>query len=143
MKPQRTRYQEALRDPRWQRRRLEIMSRDCFTCQFCFNKDRTLNVHHRWYVADAQPWEYPDIALVTLCEVCHHEETFLRQQVVSRLVRALGTSGMSVGQLAVMAAAFDSRQLTVTEAQLVAHRIADVLTPRPTLLTVAVEEARV
>jgi len=30
-----------------------------------------LNVHHNYYIRGKKPWEYPDDALVTLCEDCH------------------------------------------------------------------------
>ena len=30
-----------------------------------------LNVHHSYYIRGKKPWEYPDDALVTLCEDCH------------------------------------------------------------------------
>ena len=64
-------YAEKLKDPRWQKKRLEIMSRDKFTCQKCDDATKTLNVHHRYYFKGAMPWDYPDNALVTLCEPCH------------------------------------------------------------------------
>lgn len=63
------RYAEKLRDPRWQRRRLEIMSRDGFACRRCGDATRTLHVHHLRY--SGEPWEAPDAALETLCEDCH------------------------------------------------------------------------
>lgn len=63
-------YQALLRDPRWQRRRLEILARDRWTCQGCGATDQELHVHHTWYV-DGAPWEAPDAALVTLCWLCH------------------------------------------------------------------------
>ena len=62
-------YLEKLKDPRWQKRRLEIFERDNWTCQNCGNSESTLHVHHRWYAGN--PWEAPDRALVTLCENCH------------------------------------------------------------------------
>lgn len=64
-------YHERLRDPRWQRKRLEIMDRDRFACQFCLAKDKTLNVHHGFYAKGRDPWDYPDESLLTLCEECH------------------------------------------------------------------------
>lgn len=67
-------YSEKLKDPRWQRRRLEILNRDNFTCQKCADTEKTLHVHHRWYKAGKEPWEYPDDILITLCESCHSEE---------------------------------------------------------------------
>lgn len=67
-------YSEKLRDPRWQKKRLKIMERDEFMCQKCQDKDSTLNVHHRIYFKEREPWEYEDWCLVTLCETCHHDE---------------------------------------------------------------------
>jgi hypothetical protein len=64
-------YAEKLRDPRWQKRRLEILSRDAWTCQFCGDKTRTLHVHHYRYHPNLEPWEYKDAELETLCEDCH------------------------------------------------------------------------
>jgi len=64
-------YWQKLKDPRWQRKRLEIMERDNFECQNCGDKDTTLNVHHGYYEKGVDPWEYPDNSLVTLCEPCH------------------------------------------------------------------------
>lgn len=67
-------YAELLRDPRWQRRRLEIMQRDGWACAKCSTTTATLNVHHKAYLPGALPWQYPGANLVTLCEDCHHGE---------------------------------------------------------------------
>lgn len=70
-------YSELLRHPKWQERRLRIMDAAGFKCQSCGTNEVTLNVHHLYYRRGAKPWEYPDTALVCLCEPCHkrrHEE---------------------------------------------------------------------
>lgn len=67
-------YIELLKDPRWQKRRLEIMSIDQFTCQICYANHLTLNVHHLIYFPDRNPWEYDDCHLITLCEPCHQKQ---------------------------------------------------------------------
>lgn len=73
-------YSEKLRDPRWQKMRLEIMCRDNFACCRCSRDDKTLNVHHYYYKPKFNPWDYPDGALVTVCEDCHREmEDFYRE----------------------------------------------------------------
>jgi len=64
-------YTEQCRKPEWQRRRLQIMERDGWQCRFCLSSDRTLSVHHRYYLPKRKPWEYPDSALITVCEPCH------------------------------------------------------------------------
>lgn len=67
-------FKNKYRDPRWQKRRLEIMQKDGFNCIICKTASETLNVHHRYYVAGRDPWVYPDWALITLCEACHKEQ---------------------------------------------------------------------
>ena len=63
-------YSEKLKDPRWQRKRLEILERDKFTCHDCHSKDKTLHVHHCHY-EKGDPWDARDGLLMTLCEGCH------------------------------------------------------------------------
>lgn len=74
-------YSEQLKDPRWQRKRLEIMQRDNFTCQLCGDKLTTLNVHHKKYNNDCKPWEYDNDTLVTICEHCHFEVEELKKSI--------------------------------------------------------------
>lgn len=64
-------FWEKYRDPRWQRRRLEIMQLAGFRCQECGDDSATLNVHHGYYVRGRDPWDYHDHALKCLCEPCH------------------------------------------------------------------------
>ena len=66
-------YSQLLKDPRWQRRRLEVLQRENFTCQGCGATDRTLHVHHGCYWSNQDPWNYPDQLLHCLCEQCHIE----------------------------------------------------------------------
>lgn len=67
-------YIDSFKNPKWQKKRLHILSRDNFTCQFCGEKENPLHVHHFYYKKDFKPWEYPDDAMVTLCERCHNRE---------------------------------------------------------------------
>lgn len=67
-------YSEKLKDPRWQKKRLEILNRDNFTCQSCGDTTKTLHVHHIHYYAGMLPWEYAPEILITLCEDCHQFE---------------------------------------------------------------------
>ena len=96
-------YAELLRKPEWQKKRLEIMQRDDFTCQYCGSKERELQVHHRVYHKGAKPWEYDDSELITLCNRCHeieteeknyHYETF---KDICSLARELGLSEQFIG----------------------------------------------
>ena len=67
-------YSELLKDPRWQKRRLQILDRDKFTCQHCGETTKTLHVHHIHYYTGMLPWEYADGLLITLCYECHELE---------------------------------------------------------------------
>lgn len=67
-------YTEKFKDPRWQKKRLEIMERDNFECLHCGDTKSMLNVHHTHYIGKADPWDYPDESLMTLCNNCHIEE---------------------------------------------------------------------
>lgn len=62
-------YGEKLKDPRWQRYRLEIMRRDDFACRLCGDRTTTLNIHHLKY--SGEPWDAPAEFLWTLCADCH------------------------------------------------------------------------
>lgn len=62
-------YSEKLRDPRWQKKRLEILQRDGFTCTLCGDKQTTLHIHHSKYFGD--PWDIKDEFLTTHCQHCH------------------------------------------------------------------------
>lgn len=64
-------YSEKLRDPRWQKLRLEVMQRDGFKCLCCGATDKTLHVHHLFYVNGGNPWDTKEHLLETLCESCH------------------------------------------------------------------------
>ena len=86
MKPKR--HQDKYKDPRWQKKRLEIMERDNFTCQSCGDTESTLNVHHTYYEKGKKPWEYPDVTLITWCENCHKDRHGIQQDlnvIISKL----------------------------------------------------------
>lgn len=85
-------YFEQLRSPNWQRRRLEIMSRDEFRCQVCYDNESTLNVHHKHYTKGRMAWEYGDDELVTLCEECH-EDMHAKSETLKRIFAMLPVDG--------------------------------------------------
>lgn len=79
-------YAEQLRHPNWQRRRLQILARDEWTCQGCLARDRELHVHHKTYVKGRLAWEYADEELQTLCKDCHQTRHELEQELKALLV---------------------------------------------------------
>lgn len=92
-------YSAKLKDPRWQKKRLEIFERDGWKCWRCNSDTSTLCVHHRYYESDKEPWEYNNEALVTLCEECHKEETEDRPREEQALVGALKRSPFLAGDI--------------------------------------------
>lgn len=78
-------YWEKLKDPRWQKRRLEILSNVNFVCQGCYDGEKELHVHHNLYRKGAEPWEYADHELRALCKDCHAYEEQVREDFLSRL----------------------------------------------------------
>ena len=69
-------YSEKLKDPRWQKKRLEILDRDQFTCRDCGAINKTLHIHHCHYYG-CDPWDTKDSLLLTLCEECHEARGLL------------------------------------------------------------------
>jgi hypothetical protein len=80
-------YSEKLRDPRWQRRRLEKLSAHDFSCEACGDSDNTLHVHHRIYRRGLDPWEYKDDELAVLCEHCHELEHWCKSTMLESVLR--------------------------------------------------------
>jgi 5-methylcytosine-specific restriction endonuclease McrA len=64
-------YYEKLKDPRWQKKRLEVFERDGFACTRCDDKESTLNVHHWSYSKNGNPWDSDINELDTVCNDCH------------------------------------------------------------------------
>lgn len=83
-------YGEKLRDPRWQRKRLEVLARDDWKCTMCDDRTSTLHVHHAYYVSAREPWDYPLQAYHSLCETCHERYPQLGAALVDEIVRARG-----------------------------------------------------
>jgi hypothetical protein len=81
-------YAEKLKDPRWQKKRLELLELSDWSCSLCQSKESTLHVHHHQYLNGREPWEYESDQLEVLCEKCHqeeHEDHDILLDVISRL----------------------------------------------------------
>ena len=74
------------KDPRWQRRRLEILESRGWECESCGAKDQTLEVHHCFYEWPwkNEIWDYPDNCFLVLCED-HHEEWHRKKLELDKL----------------------------------------------------------
>lgn len=92
-----TPYWKKLKDPRWQKLRLEVMQEAKFTCKMCRSKTETLAVHHINYRKGAEPWEHDLGELACLCEPCHKlVETDLipRMRMLVTLAEPLAIKGI-------------------------------------------------
>lgn len=74
-------WQEMLRDPRWQRRRLEVLDAAGWKCEECGDSHNELQVHHRHYRSGAKPWDYSRRELRALCSACHEKRTDLDREI--------------------------------------------------------------
>jgi len=88
-------YSDLLKDPRWQKKRLEIFNRDKFACKLCKDKETTLHIHHLKY--NVFPWESKNTDLITLCKHCHDEISMINNKDIDlkslRLVKVNITGG--------------------------------------------------
>ena len=93
-------YSDLLKDPRWQRKRLEVLGREAFTCEECGDMETTLHVHHMYYRKGWKPWDYPTDSLRCLCERCHtamaeaqeHLQEATAWMSIEAIVRIIGTA---------------------------------------------------
>ena len=64
-------WADQYKDPRWQKKRLEVFERAGFRCQNCGNSEKELHAHHLRYKNGAQVWNYENRHIVCLCSKCH------------------------------------------------------------------------
>lgn len=87
-------YPEQIKNPKWQRKRLEVFNRDNFTCQRCGSSKKEIQVHHLVYHPGNKIWEYKDHELITLCKDCHKHESENLNPACKMLIYNIRTSGM-------------------------------------------------
>lgn len=86
-------YSEKLRDPRWQKKRLEILERDGWYCQICLSEKETLQVHHiRYHKGD--PWDTPSCDLTSFCETCHERVENIKRGIGALLINKDGVEAI-------------------------------------------------
>lgn len=81
-------YADKLKDPRWQKKRLEVMERDGFACRDCGEKSKTLHVHHCIYERGG-PWNTTPMYLLTLCHDCHETREGLESDAKKMLAKMM------------------------------------------------------
>lgn len=91
-------YGEKLKDSRWQKKRLEVLSRDdwkCLCCKRGENGGVCLHVHHSYYQKNKAPWEYNTDTLVTLCAECHEREPRAMEYCLINIPKSIINNGFT------------------------------------------------
>lgn len=79
-------YSDKLKDPRWQKKRLQVLDRDDFKCTLCGDKKETLHVHHKSYHKSGNPWDTELENLSSLCATCHNVFEKLKSTLIGEVV---------------------------------------------------------
>jgi hypothetical protein len=76
LKEDKKRLIKSWKNNQWLEFSLKVKRRDNFRCLKCKKAEGEviLQVHHRRYIENAKPWEYPLSDCVTLCKYCHAVE---------------------------------------------------------------------
>lgn len=80
-------YQQQIKHPNWQKKRLEVLEANKFQCKVCKAKDQELHVHHPVYKRGAMIWEYTKEELECLCFKCHKDA----HEIDEKIKKALAT----------------------------------------------------
>ncbi len=106
-------YGEKLLDPRWQKKRLEVLETNNFTCQYCGDTETTLHVHHLCYKINGNPWDTDLSALLCLCEECHK---------ISHIINLTPLEKLLIDELQILALMYNGSNATVNYMVKVANR---------------------
>jgi hypothetical protein len=109
-------YLELLKDPRWQKLRLKVFERDGWQCVVCGDKEKTLTVHHHYYIFGKKPWEYEEESLSTMCMECHEEEQVGLKLEMDTLKQTLGRRGFRAGDILSLSTAIHGYESTLSPA---------------------------
>lgn len=104
-------YAEKLTDPRWQKKRLEILNRAQWKCEVCGNDKESLHCHHCVSYRRIEPWEYEDHEYQCLCETHHKLAHNMAGADVSKPEKSNNVSGIINAILQLMAVDSDLVQV--------------------------------
>lgn len=76
-------YSDKLKNPKWQKKRLEVLNLHGFKCEKCGCEDKELHVHHRFYIKGREVWQYDNDVFQVLCCDCHEKEHSKEKESVS------------------------------------------------------------
>lgn len=78
-------YQDQIKSPKWQKKRLEVLNLNRFKCEECQSESQQLHVHHTYYRKGRKIWEYDNVELKCLCEDCHSKTHDLNDKILQSL----------------------------------------------------------
>lgn len=87
-------YAEQLKDPRWQKKRLEVFQAANYQCERCRDAGSQLHSHHLFYKREMMLWEYRTEDIMCVCGKCHDQLAFVRDTL-------LQDAGKDIEELAV------------------------------------------
>lgn len=90
-------YFDQLKNPKWQKKRLEMLEAANWECTECGSKDGTLHVHHKQYIKGRMAWEYSNDELMVVCEDCHDHQHQIGSELKELL--ALTDNAQALGLL--------------------------------------------
>lgn len=75
-------YAQRLKDPRWQKKRLELLNKAHWTCEECKAVEPAdgLQIYHVFYMLGKLPWEHDDRIMMVLCDGCHKRRQKVEQE---------------------------------------------------------------
>ena len=137
-------YYEQLKHPKWQKKRLQVLERAGFECEYCGASERQLHVHHSYYEKGLAPWDYPDASLHCLCEECHkgaQDRSAILQRCIGRL--GLGDIELLVGYALGLEAHSDPEAILDVFSYEVAEGLGDAYGLTPEEVLHSLEESRI
>lgn len=105
-------YQQQIKHPNWQKKRLEVLEANGFKCENCGDKDEQLHVHHPLYRRGAMIWEYTVEELECLCARCHKDAHAIDEKLKKALA-ICSDKGRVLAYINSMNAHLDDDTLTV------------------------------
>jgi hypothetical protein len=78
-------YEDQMKSPKWQKKRLEILALSNFRCDECGDKKTQLHVHHIHYRRGHKIWEYSNDELRCLCSDCHTQNHKVQRDIIESL----------------------------------------------------------
>lgn len=68
-----SKYDDKLSRPEWKAFAKDMRQQRGMSCESCRRRDVILQIHHLFYDASLEPWQYDPLDVVLLCYNCHKD----------------------------------------------------------------------